>query len=188
MQPLRWSLTGTVTSVATRSPIGGALVSVVDGPNAGQRTTTEPNGRYVFPDLLQSGFTLRVTATDYDERTQNVTLTANAVLDVQLPGLARFALGGPAVFTRRSDTGFDLRAVGTNTGTGCASAVAGVTVFTLASSGETLSFAWSLPATRIIQIGERFEYAIGVMTDEQALRFQGVPYTTSVTFANTACS
>lgn len=163
-------------------------MSIVDGPNAGQRTTSEPNGRYVFADLLQSGFTLRVQATDYEERAQSVTLTANTVLDVQLPGLARLVVGGPIVFTRRSDAGFDLRAVGTNTGTGCATTVAGVTVLTRTSTGETLSFPWSLPATRIIQIGERFEYTIGIMTDEQALRFQDARDTTSATFANTACS
>lgn len=184
---LRWNLSGTVTSVSTRTPIGGALVSIVDGPNAGQRTTTEPNGRYAFADLVQSGFTLRVTATDYDERAQSVTLTASTVLDVQLPGLARLIFGGPIIFTPRSE-GFDLRTVGNNTGTGCASTVAGVTVLTRVSTGETLSFAWSLPATRIIQIGERFESTIGSMTADQALRFQGASNTTSATFANTACS
>lgn len=81
-----------------------------------------------------------MTATDYAEITQGVTLTANAVVKVTLPGVPRFTFGGPIIFTRRDHGGFDMRALATNSGTGCASAVAGVAVITKAVTGETLSF------------------------------------------------
>jgi len=35
----------------------------------------------------------------------------------------------------------------------------------------TLDFSWNLPAVRIIQPGERFEYHVGFMTDAQAFQF-----------------
>jgi hypothetical protein len=55
---------------------------------------------------------------------------------------------------RRADREFDVRAVATNTGTGRPSVVAGVAVVTKVGTGEAISLPWSLPSSRIIQIGE----------------------------------
>jgi hypothetical protein len=80
-----------------------------------------------------------------------------------------------------------MRAVATNTGTGCASAGAGVAVITKVGTRETISFPWNLAAARIIQIDERFEYSLGVMTNEQALSFQEGTYSTTVSFIAAMC-
>jgi hypothetical protein len=85
--------------------------------------------------------------------------------------------------------GFDVFGVAVNTGTGCATQVAGVTTLTNVEPPHlTLELPWSLPATRIIQPGERFEIYMGAMTDAQAFRFPRGTYTSRFTFVSIACS
>lgn len=60
-----YGLTGHVTNSATGAGIGGATVTIVDGPNAGHSASTTSDGNYSFSNLTQSGFTVRATASYY---------------------------------------------------------------------------------------------------------------------------
>ena len=42
--------------------ISGATVAIIDGPNAGQSTTTDASGNYTFSSLQQSGFSVNASA------------------------------------------------------------------------------------------------------------------------------
>ena len=82
--PITFSLSGQVTDSATGAAISGASVSIVDGPNAGKSATTDGSGNYGFTDLLQSGFTVNVSANNYVSQSKGVTLTSNQTLSFQL--------------------------------------------------------------------------------------------------------
>ena len=59
----------------------GAVVEVVDGPDAGRQATTDGNGRYVLESLRQAQFTIRATAEGFASVRGVVDLTADRVLD-----------------------------------------------------------------------------------------------------------
>ena len=97
-----FSLTGRITGggifagQVSSSPISGATVAIVDGPNAGVSTTTDAAGNYTFSALQQSGFTVSASANGYISQGKGVTLTSNQALN--------FALAqppGPIVLTGR---------------------------------------------------------------------------------------
>jgi hypothetical protein len=169
----RWALSGTVTATVGGA-ITGAVVALVDGPDAGRQTTTDVSGRFTLSDLQQAGFSLRITANGYREAARAITLTSNAVADVQLlPLLALLVdvVGSPIRY-ERVPGGFEAYATAVNDGPGCANAVGGVTTIRNAAPPNlTLDFSWSLPTDRIIQSGERFDYHLGFMTDAQAFQF-----------------
>lgn len=77
--PSTFALSGRVTESAptTANAIGGATVTIVDGPNGGKSTATDGSGNYSFSGLTAGGFTVRATAGGYQESSQGVTLTAN---------------------------------------------------------------------------------------------------------------
>jgi hypothetical protein len=56
-----WTLTGSVT-VTVGGPINGAVISVLDGPEAGKTATTDGSGRFTLANLAPAGFTLRAVA------------------------------------------------------------------------------------------------------------------------------
>jgi hypothetical protein len=87
--------------------------------------------------------------------------------------LARLVdVGGPEIRYERVAGGFKMFATAVNGGEGCASRVGGVTTIKNAAPPNlTLDFSWSLPATQIVKPGERFDYRVGFMTDEQAFQF-----------------
>ena len=87
--PTTASLAGIVTSSAgTR--IGGARVTVLDGPNSGQAVETNGNGEYRFDSLSISNVNFSATASGFDEdrrgtfvngtNTLNFTLTPRPVV------------------------------------------------------------------------------------------------------------
>jgi hypothetical protein len=169
----RWALSGVVTSSAG-GPVNGAVVAILDGPNANRTTNSDGTGRYSLSDLTQAGFTLRITARGYTDATMPVTLTANQVVDVRLllPLARLLDIGGSPVRYDRVPGGFEAYASGINDASGCAAQVSGVTTFTNASTRlPTLTFAWTLPPERIIRPGETFEYHIGFMSDPLAFAF-----------------
>ena len=59
----------------------GAVVEVVDGPDAGRQATTDGSGRYVLESLRQAQFTIRVTAEGFASVGGVVELTSDRVLD-----------------------------------------------------------------------------------------------------------
>jgi hypothetical protein len=67
-----------------------------------------------------------------------------------------------------------MLAISVNNGDGCAIDVGGVTTIANAQPLRLmLDSSWTLKATQIIRPGERFQYRIGVITDEQAFRSGG---------------
>ena len=87
-----WRLRGTVDhgwaeplasgrDVVMASDIEGAVVEIVDGPNAGRKTVTDKRGRWTLQGLDQARVTVRVTAEGFVPAERTVDLTA----DTELP-------------------------------------------------------------------------------------------------------
>lgn len=79
-----FSLSGKVISNGTLASIAGATVSIVDGPNAGNSTTTDMSGNYSFSEVQQSSFNVNVSVVDYVSQSQLVTLTSDRTLNFAL--------------------------------------------------------------------------------------------------------
>lgn len=77
-------LTGVVTDREANSPLGGATVVILDGPNLGRSATTSTDGAFVLTDLRESGFTVKVTRDAYNEYTEGITLTADVARAIVL--------------------------------------------------------------------------------------------------------
>lgn len=72
-------------AATTSSPLNGAAVTVLDGPDAGATATTNANGQYALAALKQAGFTLRATlGANYTATPKPVTLTSDQVIDFDL--------------------------------------------------------------------------------------------------------
>jgi hypothetical protein len=91
-----FSLTGSVTGggmfagQVSSAKISGATVAIIDGPNAGQSTTTDASGNYTFSSLQQSGFSVNASANGYNSQSKGVTLTSSQSLNFALtqpPGM-----------------------------------------------------------------------------------------------------
>lgn len=97
-----YTLSGSVTITNTSTPIPGAVVRVVDGPNAGASASTDGNGRYAITGLQRAGFSVAVDAAGYTSDARGITLTSN--------GTANFSLLPAAAWSKRGsgDTVFDL--------------------------------------------------------------------------------
>jgi hypothetical protein len=54
-----------VVAHLTRAPVPGATVSIVGGPDAGESTTTDASGMFIFKGLQQSSCIVKVSAADY---------------------------------------------------------------------------------------------------------------------------
>ena len=69
---------------AVTTPTGrvvGAIVEVVDGPDAGRQATTDDSGRYVLEALQQAEFTIRATAAGFAPAGRMLSLALDTVLD-----------------------------------------------------------------------------------------------------------
>lgn len=82
--PTAFSLSGQVTDSASGAGISGATVFIADGPNAGRSTRTDAAGNYSLAELLQSGFTVNMSASNYLSQSKGVTLTSDQTLSFQL--------------------------------------------------------------------------------------------------------
>lgn len=87
----RWTLSGTVShgwadpesgpSVANPGGrIVGAVVEVVDGPDAGRRTTTDDHGRYLLESLEEAQFTVHIAAEGFAPVTRTLVLASDTTL------------------------------------------------------------------------------------------------------------
>jgi hypothetical protein len=123
----------------------------------------------------------------YPPVTKGITLTTNSTADFLLEPGALLVFGGDVAFAARADGSFDMRASGRNAGTSCAVQIAGIATITN-PRGEVLTYTRNLPAPQKLQPGESFDYAIGIMTRDQAFRFPDGLYTVKATFAPAACS
>lgn len=186
----QWNLTGSVRG-SSGVQIAGAVVTVLDGPNNGRQATSDVAGRYGFSGLQQGGFTLRASASGFQDVQVAVTLTENRVEDFQLPrqATAAFTVDGNLVFSPRGDGGADVFGNAINTGDGCATSVGGTTSITSTSNGSVADFVWGLsPSTRVILPAERFEYfVVHLSRDQYAQLAAGGSYRTRFTFSAAAC-
>lgn len=97
-----YTLTGIVSSAAS-GPIGGATVTISDGPNAGKTTTTAGDGRYTLTDLTFAGFSVSVSAANHDGQSRGIALnaavtTATANFSLLPSALWSFSGAGNSVF------------------------------------------------------------------------------------------
>ena len=87
----RWTLSGTVShgwadpesgpSVMTQSGrVVGALVEVVNGPDAGRKTATDDHGRYLLESLEEAQYTVRTTAEGLASAERTLVLTSDTAL------------------------------------------------------------------------------------------------------------
>lgn len=85
-QTPRWNLSGTVTETppTTSRRLANATVRIVDGPNAGQQTTSGGDGSFTFVGLEQAGFTVVASLDGYQQASTGVNLTANRSVDLRL--------------------------------------------------------------------------------------------------------
>jgi hypothetical protein len=85
----------------------------------------------------------------------------NPIVDrVPLPAASLADSGETVSGQQQSDGTFAFMLSAVNVGTGCASAVSGVTEFRDGSQNVIAVLPWSLPAARIVQPGERFGYEV----------------------------
>jgi len=79
----RWTLQVRVLSEQAQ-PVAGATVRILDGPNVGLVAVTDSSGAATFSQLLQSGFTVDVSAPGYLPAQSAVTLTSSITVSVTL--------------------------------------------------------------------------------------------------------
>jgi hypothetical protein len=185
--PTSWRLSGFVSSVDGQ-PIGGAVLVVLDGPNAGASVATSGDGQYVFPALEQAAFTVRAEALNHVFALQAISLTGHRVLDFTLAKLptARLEFEGDATGEPQRDGVYAFTLTGVNRGDGCASGITGVTNFSDRRDGAPItSRPWALPATTLVRPGERFPYRVCCLT--LAAVTANPFYVTEFTYATVAC-
>jgi hypothetical protein len=79
--PPTFTLFGVVARAGSSSPVQGATISILDGPNASRTTATDGNGYYSLGSLKDGSFTLRAVNAGYVTIDQPVDLTADRRLD-----------------------------------------------------------------------------------------------------------
>jgi len=81
-----FTLTGAVTETAPSAfnKIPNATVEVVDGVNAGKSTVTDGAGNFRLPNLQQSTFSVRASASGYVSASRSVDLSADRSVTIQL--------------------------------------------------------------------------------------------------------
>lgn len=77
--------TGTVSTME-RTPIAGAQLMVVDGPNKGVQVATDASGHYEFSTLESGRFTMTIAASGF--------VSANPIVDLYHDLDVNFALRG----------------------------------------------------------------------------------------------
>jgi hypothetical protein len=79
-----YTLSGTVRDEGSARMLAGATVQILDGPNAGQASSTDAGGSYSLPGLAGGGFTVRATMHGYNPREQSATIARDTILDLAL--------------------------------------------------------------------------------------------------------
>ena len=98
--PVTANLSGRVTETGGSAvlPIGGALLTIADGGNAGKTATTNGNGEYSFSALRREAFSVTVSASGYITTAFPIDLRGDATRDFPLSPSAPRAPFGPGVF------------------------------------------------------------------------------------------
>ncbi len=80
-----FTLSGLVSEENTAGrAVAGAMIQVVDGPNAGKSASTDGNGSYSLTDLAAGSFSIRATANGYTVAERAVTVAEDTRLDLRL--------------------------------------------------------------------------------------------------------
>ncbi len=82
-----FTLFGVVSDGRSARALRSATVLVVGGTNNGRTTTTDANGYYSIPTLIEGTFGIRITREGYEVLEQSVTLTADTRRDFQMKEL-----------------------------------------------------------------------------------------------------
>jgi len=115
-----YTLTGTVTNVASSAPIAGARVDVVAGATAGLATNTDAAGRYTLANLPPGALTVRASAPGFASQASAITVagdmttnfglaagtivTNGRVLDATaLTGIGGVSMSGDGIVSSASD-------------------------------------------------------------------------------------
>jgi hypothetical protein len=189
-----YTLSGLVTGGT--APIAGAVVAVLEGPDAGQKTTTSGNGGYSLAKLRAGNFNVKVSAPDYSDTTRGVSLPANLTVNVDLVPLPKALVDdsvvGP-IDVEEADVAPGKLALlykGINKGEGCAGSVAGTTEYRDAQQNLIGSFTLSLSSPLpIIRPGQSFDYWVCCLTQDQAGQALAPTssYRTHFTWTNVTC-
>ena len=78
-----FTLSGSVTDSRNESPIGGARIRVMSGPDRGASTQTDAAGRYSL-SVQPASFTIDASAPSFVSQTRDIDLNANQVADFEL--------------------------------------------------------------------------------------------------------
>jgi hypothetical protein len=94
--PVTANLSGRVTEIVASEvlPIGGALLTIADGGNAGKTATTNASGEYSFSALRREAFSVTVSASGYLTTAFPIDLRGDAARDFPLsPSTPRTPFG-----------------------------------------------------------------------------------------------
>jgi len=83
-----FTLLGVVSQTGSSTPVQGAAVRVLDGPDTGRATSTDDNGFYNIGGLRGGSFTLEALKTGYVLTEKSVTLTSDLRFDFTLTPIA----------------------------------------------------------------------------------------------------
>jgi hypothetical protein len=79
-----FTLTGIVSDETGGHPVARATVQIVDGANAGMRSSTDGDGAYTLAGVAAGGLSLHAEAEGYESTDQRVTVSQNTRLDLRL--------------------------------------------------------------------------------------------------------
>lgn len=75
---------GVLSDATTQRPVVGARVEIVDGVNIGKFATSDGNGYYAIPNIINGTMTLRITRDGYITTDAPATVLGNTQVDVQV--------------------------------------------------------------------------------------------------------
>jgi hypothetical protein len=87
--PTLFTLAGVLADADSGRAIPSGDVQILDGPNAGKRSSTDGNGYYSIAGVVQSSFTAHASASGYNVADRGITVSADTRLDLllkQMPG------------------------------------------------------------------------------------------------------
>lgn len=92
----RVTLTGTVRAAGSLAPIQDVRVQVLEGPNAGRETMTNPAGSFTLPDLIAGTIVLQFTNPSYVDLRRTEAVLRDTTIEVTLERgpLPGFVLSG----------------------------------------------------------------------------------------------
>ena len=96
------SLTGTVTEESVGTPISGATITILDGANAGDTTSTSANGAYRFDRLSSGNANVSAEASGYLQRRRGTFIGGVTTLNFTLPRATAWSRTG------QGNTVFDM--------------------------------------------------------------------------------